>query len=442
MPFNLDPPPSVVSQFGSGWIKWLSGHWQNFKDLSSTESGKGADLVGSALRMARPEYYGALGDGSTDDSSAFTSALADSGVRGLFLDPSKSYVIGGITVPSNKEIYCNYATIIPNSTSATVFTMSKSAKVFDIYGKCANSVLGAAFTGKFYEIVSLASSFETDLTWISGVLIGERANTNGDGSGGYGVHINHNSSAITERVVGLQGDLYIYGFEFGFAVTVAGSGTGYVTNNKFKGSIKNSRNCLYMLNAGSDDFMHNWFDFDISPDNGGSYKTAYGVRLSGTRNRVKAIVWDPGVYSSQAVLFDANSDECLVETSHATQDQIKNYYLDQGSDNRVIDSITGYSYLGTGPAACPVLIQKGIRTSVSSGGGTSTVTTSLTDEDLDGDTLLVTVGLASAATQDVINDSTGISGAAVWDDTGGVWKVTVTNNESENLDIAWALYRL
>lgn len=431
MPLNLDPPPSIIPAFGPQWIRWLSGNWDNTK------------FINERLYLVSPEEYGAKGDGDTDDSSAFTQAMADSQVRGLFLNPAKNYVIGGITAPSNKEIYCNYASITPSSTSTNVFTLSKSAKVFDVYGKCANSVLGAAYTGKFFNIVSLASSFETDLTYISGILIGERANTNGDGAGGYGVHLNHNSSAITERIVGLRGELYIYGFEFGFAVTVAGSGTGYVTNNKFHGSIKNSRNCLYMLHSGSDDFMHNEFNFDISPDNGGSYKTAYGVRMSGDRNKLDAIVWDPGVYSSQAVLFDVNSDECVVRTSHATQDQIKNYYLDQGTDNRVIDSITGYSYLGTGPVASPVLVQKGIRTSVSSGGGTSTVTTSLTTEDLDGDTLMVSVGLASTATADVAlpHDTSGLTGYAVWDEAGGAWKVTVTNNEAETLDIAWALYR-
>jgi len=40
------------------------------EDLASTDAGKGADLVGGAIKYLTPEQFGAVGDGSTDDSAA------------------------------------------------------------------------------------------------------------------------------------------------------------------------------------------------------------------------------------------------------------------------------------------------------------------------------------------------------------------------------------
>lgn len=63
MPLNLDPTPSVIPSFGPAWIKWLSGIWQNFRDLASTDAGKGAELVGNSFRMTDSSITVTVGSG-------------------------------------------------------------------------------------------------------------------------------------------------------------------------------------------------------------------------------------------------------------------------------------------------------------------------------------------------------------------------------------------
>jgi len=92
MPLNLDPTPSVIPSFGPAWIKWLSGIWQNFKNLISTVIGYGAYLIAGARIGYKPEDFGAVGDGVTDDDSAIQAWIAH-GLAGnpLFLPP-KTYL--------------------------------------------------------------------------------------------------------------------------------------------------------------------------------------------------------------------------------------------------------------------------------------------------------------------------------------------------------------
>jgi hypothetical protein len=74
-----------------------SGNVTLASDLASTASGKGVSLVAGAARYARPEDYGAVADGASDDATALTTALA-TGLK-VWLDPTKTYAFGSQIAP-------------------------------------------------------------------------------------------------------------------------------------------------------------------------------------------------------------------------------------------------------------------------------------------------------------------------------------------------------
>ncbi len=59
--------------------------------LASTASGNGAELVAGALRVVRPEDYGAVGDGTTNDYAALVAANTAAVAAGLSLAITKTY---------------------------------------------------------------------------------------------------------------------------------------------------------------------------------------------------------------------------------------------------------------------------------------------------------------------------------------------------------------
>ena len=65
-------------------------------------------IVGNEGLFPTPEDYGAAGDNSTDDETAFTNALTAGEV---WLTPGKTYYVSNLTLPSGSVIYFNGATI-------------------------------------------------------------------------------------------------------------------------------------------------------------------------------------------------------------------------------------------------------------------------------------------------------------------------------------------
>lgn len=82
----------------------LIADWIVQSALSFTQSGSGSitrDLQGKAREWLSPEDKGAVGDGVTDDSAAFTAAAADG--RSIKLTPGRTYLTGPFTLATANQ---------------------------------------------------------------------------------------------------------------------------------------------------------------------------------------------------------------------------------------------------------------------------------------------------------------------------------------------------
>src|SRR5512146_1533094 len=57
--------------------------------------------TGMALFSVKDPTYGAKGDGVTDDTAAFTSAISSAGSLGVVFVPGGTYVVSVITLPAS-----------------------------------------------------------------------------------------------------------------------------------------------------------------------------------------------------------------------------------------------------------------------------------------------------------------------------------------------------
>lgn len=183
-------------------------------DLASTATGKGADLVGylpagagavattvtAKLRQAvSVKDYGAVGDGVTDDTAAFVSAIASGAMRILVPHTSNQYIITGpVSIPRGAIMegdgYYNSKIKCRNDLANFVgFTLDSDAEIRDlqIYGLTTSQGTGVKFTTGTYtfgghgglrgvEISGFAIGIDVN-SWYNLAL--DRAQITGNGKG-------------------------------------------------------------------------------------------------------------------------------------------------------------------------------------------------------------------------------------------------------------------
>ena len=129
--------------------------WE-FKDVSSGGgSDSGGEGGGSAVAVyyVTPEDYGAVGDGSTDDTNAVSQAF-NSGMP-VVLTQGKTYKIDTVTVTSPLIIIGNFATISTASSNSvkSAITIRENAKTVVISDVNFTTTLGINTTGAHGEAI-------------------------------------------------------------------------------------------------------------------------------------------------------------------------------------------------------------------------------------------------------------------------------------------------
>lgn len=80
--------------------------------LSDTQVGSGVDMVAGARKAVRPEDYGAVGDGVTNDTAAIQDAIDDAKARKLWVDfGSKTYLVDQLSVTTDNFWFGTNATL-------------------------------------------------------------------------------------------------------------------------------------------------------------------------------------------------------------------------------------------------------------------------------------------------------------------------------------------
>lgn len=94
--------------------KWLDEHPEATTSVED-QSINYAKILNGTLNFLTPEMFGAVGDGSTDDSNAFTSMIsyAETNNISIILLNEKEYYLGsGININTNLSIYGNNSTLL------------------------------------------------------------------------------------------------------------------------------------------------------------------------------------------------------------------------------------------------------------------------------------------------------------------------------------------
>ena len=80
-----------------------AGHWKIFTDNNTNFDGVS---LGSPVKVANPEWFGAVGDGGTSDTNAFKSLMRAVAANGIPIDfsPGKTYLTGEISYSHNNLV--------------------------------------------------------------------------------------------------------------------------------------------------------------------------------------------------------------------------------------------------------------------------------------------------------------------------------------------------
>lgn len=141
--------PEVIGQAVEDWLDAHPEATTTVPDRSLTID----KMVNGTLGYVTPEMYGAVGDGTTDDTSAFSQAC-NSG-KPVVLTEGKTYKIDTVTVTSPLIIIGNFATVSTTSSDTVKNTMiiRENAKTAIIGDVNFTTTLGVDTTGAHGEAI-------------------------------------------------------------------------------------------------------------------------------------------------------------------------------------------------------------------------------------------------------------------------------------------------
>lgn len=254
MPLNLDPTPATIGSFGPQWIKWLSGIWKNFKDLSSTDAGKGTHSI------AYP-----LSSGEAAETTSIVNAYYQPGdVRRYGADPSGT-VDSAAAIQTAYDLARDYSVpyYIPEGTyridSGLDFdaNLAPSGQVIGL--------LGDAIIKKNFDGVGITFSGGSYFNEMHGSLKVTKMTNLGTGTGSSNSSGDHGIVFDSNRVRQF-GKIWVSGHQ--------GHGVAFIANG-------NANRC-YFENILSDTNNRQGFDFSGTEDNNAVWDANFYARTNYT----------------------------------------------------------------------------------------------------------------------------------------------------------------
>ena len=160
-------------------------NWQNLPlqttpinaEAMEDMEGRLSDYTDEALGVLHPAVYGAVGDGTTNDTAAFTAMLADLNDRGTVeLEAGKTYKVDNISIPNKEKITFRFngARIVSSGSGTSTYLIAPAnwiANTATAHGQSVQFLgpgeikanTGTTITGgKDYAIVGMSPRFRVD----------------------------------------------------------------------------------------------------------------------------------------------------------------------------------------------------------------------------------------------------------------------------------------
>jgi hypothetical protein len=289
---NLTIPASVTLSFTGGQIQPAAGVTVTVQglvaDTLSQIFGGGGHIV-IAQGNARPEWFGAVGDGVTDDTSALNSALAALTSGNLVLRKGTTYVTSAtliITTPNTGVEGANqgfgYAS---NAGSSVIKCTSPTATILDLHGPSNGNYIQWNTLKNFAvqrSVLPTGSAIGISLNHVAGIHM-DGVNS-ADSITGFYLHDAPNyATGIIENSQATWGDLSVTAYTSGMTLYgwYVDSADGFAMNSQTLFNAAASTNGgagitsaltygLYIKGTSINDFETDWFF---------AYRTTVGIHV-------------------------------------------------------------------------------------------------------------------------------------------------------------------
>lgn len=298
---------------------------------------------GGNVDQTSPEYYGAVGDGVTDDAQAITQALAAR--KNVVFDGDKTYAVGStIVIPADSMVDFRGATIVPLG-NHDVIRVKPGSLTENLVVRCTgvsgwDSAAVVLYGGDHFRAYNPTTIKNVKL--YNNISSTAGLTTQGVGFKLYGDQFGDFVEGITIEEASTHG--------FGIGMLFEGvsddtenttGGIVFIGANKFRGywSFYDNRGIVMPNKFPNTHITNNIFtDLQIEPKNrpGKENQSSYGIYCQGFSNYFDGCLYD-FFYNHTAVYFGSGSARNVVKTTSNPNYDIDNpvRYVDLGVNNTV-----------------------------------------------------------------------------------------------------------